>query len=148
MHTFEIYTDGACRNNPGPGGWGAVIKEGEQQYTLSGAELATTNNRMELLAVIKALNFIALGSKAIVTTDSKYVKDGITAWINNWKRNNWKAATGQPVKNQDLWVQLDNIVQQHMITWKWVKGHNGHIENELADQLARQAIDSLFVKGV
>lgn len=148
MPTFDIYTDGACRNNPGPGGWGALIKNADGEHKLSGAELNTTNNRMELLAVIKALEHLVKGSHANVTTDSKYVKDGISTWIHNWKRNNWKTAAGQPVKNKDLWLQLDAVVQQHIISWHWVKGHAGHFENELVDQLAREAIDALLIKGI
>jgi len=148
MQMFEVYTDGACRNNPGPGGWGVVVKYGDQKYVLSGGELLTTNNRMELIAVIKALDAISAGSNIVITTDSKYVKDGITSWINNWKINNWKTASGQAVKNKDLWMQLDNMVRQHVVAWKWVKGHSGHIENDLADQLARDAIDCVLAKGV
>jgi ribonuclease HI len=146
MQIFEVFTDGACSGNPGPGGWGALVRRGDTQYTLAGAELATTNNRMELMAVIKALDSIAdMAAVIVVTTDSRYVQDGISSWIKNWKINNWQTAARQPVKNRDLWMQLDSVVAQHNVTWKWVKGHSGHIENDLVDKLARDAIQSLLI---
>ena len=133
---IEIYTDGACSGNPGPGGWGAVILEDGKRNEISGGERATTNNRMEMMAVIKGLESIAGGSTVTVTTDSNYVKNGITQWIFNWIKNNWMTAAKKPVKNQDLWKQLWTLSQNHKVEWKWVKGHSGHPENERCDQLA------------
>lgn len=141
--TIEIYTDGACRGNPGPGGWGALLRSSGHEKKLSGAESLTTNNRMELTAAIKALEVLRRPSRVQLTTDSTYVRDGITRWLPNWKKRGWKTASGQPVKNQDLWISLDAACQRHQITWKWVRGHTGHPENELADRLANNAIDRM-----
>jgi len=139
----EIFTDGACKGNPGPGGWGAILRfKGTQKELFGGAE-DTTNNRMELLAVIKALQALTKPVGVIITTDSQYVKKGITEWITNWKRNGWKTAARKPVKNSDLWMQLDELVKQYPIEWKWVKGHSGHAENELADELANRGVEQL-----
>ena len=134
---YKIYTDGACSGNPGPGGWGVVIFDKDKnQKNLSGNEKNTTNNRMELMAPIMALNKIKKSSEIIIYTDSKYVKDGITEWIKKWKLNNWKSANKKPVKNKDLWIKLDNSCQKHKVTWKWVKAHVGNKYNNLADELA------------
>ncbi|AOU97515.1 ribonuclease HI [Acidihalobacter yilgarnensis] len=141
--TIEIYTDGACRGNPGPGGWGALLRMAERERHLSGAEPLSTNNRMELTAAIKALEALHRPCTVRLVTDSIYVRDGITRWLPGWKRKGWKTASGQPVKNQDLWVNLDAACQRHQITWEWVKGHSGHPENELADRLANEAIDRM-----
>ena len=137
-----IYTDGACRGNPGPGGWGAVIGFQDQQKTLNGYESETTNNRMELTAAIEALRALTRSCEIELNTDSKYVMQGINEWLNNWKRNGWKTAARKPVKNADLWQQLDNEVQRHEVAWRWVKGHSGIAGNEHADQLANAAIDA------
>lgn len=140
---IEIFTDGACRGNPGPGGWGVVIRrDGVEEY-LKGGEKQTTNNRMELTAVIKALQHIDNSDSLAITTDSQYVKLGITQWIINWKKRNWRTSTGQSVKNVDLWQKLDALVADFTIEWHWVRGHCGHRENEIADRLAREAIDGL-----
>jgi len=141
---IRIYTDGACRGNPGPGGWGAVLMHGDKIKKLYGGEPETTNNRMELTAVIKALECIK-GNKwpLEITSDAKYVLQGITEWIEGWKRKGWRNASKKPVMNVDLWQRLDELVQPFEITWHWVKGHSGHPENEMADQLANQGIDEL-----
>ena len=139
----EIFTDGACRGNPGPGGWGALLRFKGKERELYGGEAQTTNNRMELLAVIRALQALTRSAQVRITTDSQYVKNGITQWIHNWKRNGWKTAAKQPVKNDDLWRQLDELVAQHDVVWDWVKGHSGHPENETADRLANRGIDEL-----
>ena len=140
MSTIEIFTDGACSSNPGPGGWGALIRIGGAEKNLYGGEESTTNNRMELMAVIKALASLADSSLVAVTTDSQYVKKGITEWIVNWKRNGWKTSKRKPVKNSDLWRQLDGEVERHTVSWHWVKGHSGHRENEIADSLANRGM--------
>lgn len=140
MTTVEVFTDGACKGNPGPGGWGVLMRSNGHEKRLSGAESHTTNNRMELMAVIMALRALSKSCKVIMTTDSQYVKNGITQWIKNWKKNQWKTADKKPVKNVDLWQTLDELVQSHHIEWHWVRGHNGHPENEIADQLANEAI--------
>ena len=138
---YEIYTDGACSGNPGPGGWGAVILgEDKNQKNISGNEKDTTNNRMELMATIMALEEIRTNSEVIIYTDSKYVKNGITEWIKKWEKNGWKSANKKPVKNKDLWVKLDNLCKDNEIIWKWVKGHSNNKYNNLADVLATQAI--------
>ena len=137
----EVYADGACRGNPGPGGWGVVLREGGRERELHGYDPATTNNRMELTAVIRALEALAPGSSVRVYTDSQYVQKGITAWIHDWKRRGWRTADKQPVKNQDLWRRLDELAGAHHVEWHWVKGHAGHPENERADALANQGID-------
>tara|TARA_Y100001968_G_scaffold99803_1_gene89800 strand:- start:2804 stop:3250 length:447 start_codon:yes stop_codon:yes gene_type:complete len=139
---LNIYTDGACKGNPGIGGWGVILKYGNTEKEIKGFSKETTNNIMELTAVIKALESLSRSCNIIITTDSNYVKNGITDWINNWKKNGWKTAKKQPVKNKDLWVSLDKLVAKHSITWKWIKGHSGHPENERADQLANEAIIS------
>ncbi|MCW5588034.1 MAG: ribonuclease HI [Legionellales bacterium] len=147
MAKIEIFTDGACRGNPGPGGWGVLLRYGEHEKMLKGAELLTTNNRMELTAAIEGLRALNRASQAILTTDSQYVKNGITLWIANWKKNAWRTSQKKPVKNEDLWRLLDQLSQQHTVEWQWVKGHSGHAENELVDSLANQAIDELLAQG-
>jgi ribonuclease HI len=137
----EIYADGACRGNPGPGGWGAVLREGGRERELRGFEPATTNNRMELTAVIRALEALGPGARVRAYTDSQYVQKGISVWIHDWKRRGWRTADKKPVKNQDLWMRLDELARGHHVEWHWVKGHAGHPENERADALANQAID-------
>ena len=141
----NIYTDGACRGNPGPGGWGVLMRFGDNEKELWGGEHNTTNNRMELTAAIEGLKALKRGSLVTLTTDSKYVRNGITQWITNWKVKGWRTANKQQVKNQDLWQQLDELSQHHDITWHWVKGHSGHRENDLADELANRGIDELEV---
>jgi ribonuclease HI len=145
MKLVEIYTDGACKGNPGPGGWGAVIRSGSHEKLLSGGEPLTTNNRMEMLAAIKALEALKQPCRVILTTDSVYVRDGITKWIHGWQKNGWKTADRKPVKNAELWQELLAASARHEIDWRWVKGHNGHPENERADQLACDAATQ-FVK--
>lgn len=135
----EIFTDGACKGNPGPGGWGAVIRSGEHEKELSGGEPETTNNRMEMMAAIEALNALKRPCQVALTTDSVYVRDGITKWVHGWQRNGWKTANKKPVKNVELWQALVKAVQRHDIEWHWVKGHAGHPENERADVLASTA---------
>lgn len=139
----EMFTDGACRGNPGKGGWGVLLRYGDAEKTLYGGEWETTNNRMELTAVIRGLEALKKPCKVKITTDSKYVLGGITEWMPNWKRRNWKTANRKPVQNVDLWQNLDSLVSNHEIDWNWVKGHSGHEENELADQLANRGIDEL-----
>ena len=137
----EIFTDGACKGNPGPGGWGAILKYGDHIKELKGYSSETTNNIMELTAVIEALKSLTRPCNIILTTDSNYVKNGITDWIHNWKKKNWKTANKKPVKNKELWLTLDKLVIEHTIEWHWVRGHTGHPDNERADQLANEAID-------
>jgi ribonuclease HI len=139
----EIYTDGACRGNPGPGGWGAVLLAGGRRKTLHGGDPETTNNRMELTAAIEALSALKGRCDVVLHTDSKYVMDGIESWLPNWKRRGWKTAAKKPVKNQDLWQALDAAASRHAITWKWVKGHAGNAGNEAADALANRGIDEM-----
>jgi ribonuclease HI len=139
----EIFTDGACRGNPGPGGWGAILRYAGQEKELYGGERDTTNNRMELMAAIMALESLKRGCQVRLTTDSEYVKKGISEWMHAWKRRGWRTADKKPVKNKDLWLRLDAAVQQHDIEWHWVRGHSGHLENERADQLANRGIDEL-----
>jgi len=136
----EIFTDGACSGNPGPGGWGAILRAGGTEKELSGGDKATTNNRMEMMAVIQGLAALKVPSAVTLYTDSKYVMDGATKWIVNWKKNGWKTADKKPVKNDDLWKLLETEALRHDLTWRWVKGHDGHPENERADALARGAI--------
>jgi ribonuclease HI len=136
----DIFTDGACSGNPGPGGWGAVLRFGPHEKELYGYEAATTNNRMELMAAIKSLEALKRPSKVRITTDSNYVRDGITAWIHNWKKNGWRTADKKPVKNAELWRRLDELRGLHNVEWHWVRGHAGHPENERADELARRGI--------
>lgn len=140
----EIFTDGACRGNPGPGGWGALLRHNGVEKELHGGEADTTNNRMEMMAVIKALESLKRPCKLTITTDSQYVKNGITQWMKGWKANGWKTSNRKPVKNQDLWQRMDALLQQHQVEWHWVKGHSGHDENERVDQLANQGIDELI----
>ncbi|MDY0871397.1 ribonuclease HI [Dongia rigui] len=140
LKTVDVFTDGACSGNPGPGGWGAILRYGTTEKELSGGEPATTNNRMELMAAIAALEALKSAVNVRIHTDSQYVKNGITAWIHGWKKNGWKTADKKPVKNVDLWQRLDAALKGHKIEWIWVKGHAGHDENERADALARGAI--------
>jgi ribonuclease HI len=140
----EVFTDGACRGNPGPGGWGALLRYGGHEKELYGAERETTNNRMELMAAIVALESLKRPCELTVTTDSEYLRKGITEWIHSWKRRGWKTADRKPVKNQDLWQRLDAATHKHRIHWKWIRGHTGHEENERADQLANRAIDEML----
>ena len=143
MNKVEIFTDGACKGNPGPGGWGAILRYGTTEKEIYGASKNTTNNIMELTAVIESLKNLKKPCELIITTDSKYVKNGITEWIHNWKKNGWRTAAKKEVKNKELWIELDSLVQIHSITWDWVKGHSGHPENERADLLANVAIEEL-----
>lgn len=143
MKHVELYTDGACKGNPGPGGWGALLRFGDVERELCGGEPETTNNRMELIAAIEGLRALKQGCQVTLTTDSVYVRDGVTRWMANWKRNGWKTANKKPVKNQDLWQALDAQCQRHTIDWQWVKGHSGHPGNERADELANRGIDQL-----
>jgi ribonuclease HI len=136
----EIFTDGACSGNPGPGGWGAVLRYGSAEKELSGGEAGTTNNRMEMMAAIVALETLTRPSQIDLHTDSTYLRDGITKWIHGWKRNGWKTAARKPVKNVDLWQRLEKALERHEVSWHWVKGHAGHPENERADVLARAGI--------
>jgi len=138
--TIYIYSDGACKGNPGPGGWGALLVSSGHRKEISGGEPNTTNNRMEMTAVIRALESLKRPSTVEVHTDSQYVQKGISEWMSGWKRRNWHTADGKPVKNQDLWLQLDALSQLHRIEWKWVRGHAGHPENERADALANQGV--------
>lgn len=138
--TIYIYSDGACKGNPGAGGWGALLVTGGHRKEICGGEANTTNNRMEMTAVIRALESLKRPSTVEVHTDSQYVQKGISEWMAGWKRRNWRTADGKPVKNQDLWLQLDALSQLHRIEWKWVRGHNGHPENERADALANQGV--------
>ena len=143
----EIFSDGACRGNPGPGGWGALLRYKGHEKLLSGGEAHTTNNRMEMMAAIQALESLRRPCKVQVTTDSQYLHKGITEWLDGWKRRGWKTAAKQPVKNADLWERLDQALASHQVEWHWVRGHSGHPENERADQLATQAIDKLSKQG-
>lgn len=143
MKKVEIFTDGACSGNPGPGGWGAILRYGAHEKELSGAESATTNNRMELMAAIVALESLSSACEVDLYTDSNYLRHGITEWIHGWKRNGWRTADRKPVKNDDLWKRLDEAQRRHRMQWHWVKGHAGHPENERADALAREAIAML-----
>ena len=138
-----IYTDGACSGNPGPGGWAAILRSGKHEREISGGESSTTNNRMELMAAIRGLDALKKPSEVVIHTDSRYVMDGITRWLPRWKLNGWRTTTKKPVKNDDLWRQLDAAASRHKLSWKWVAGHSGHAENERADALARAAIASL-----
>ncbi len=142
----EIYTDGACKGNPGVGGWGAILRFGGTEKELFGGVADTTNNRMEMTAVIEALRALSRSCDAIVFTDSSYVQKGISEWIHGWKRNGWKTADKKPVKNADLWQTLDQLANEHKIEWRWVKGHAGHPENERADMLANRGVDSVLAK--
>lgn len=139
--TVSIYTDGACRGNPGPGGWGAILRYGDNERELYGYEPETTNNRMELTAAIVALETLKRPCDVVLTTDSEYVRKGITEWLSGWKARGWKTADKKPVKNQDLWGRLDQASARHRVRWDWIRGHSGHPENERADRLANRAID-------
>ena len=141
--TIELFTDGACKGNPGIGGWGALLRFGETEKRLHGGEKETTNNRMELMAVIQGLEALKEPCQVRITTDSKYVLQGMTEWLANWKRRNWQTASKKPVLNADLWRRLDSVAASHELEWHWVKGHSGHRENEIADQLANLGIDEL-----
>ena len=139
-----MFTDGACRGNPGKGGWGVLLRFGEAEKELYGGEVFTTNNQMELMAVIMGLEALKKPCRVVITTDSKYVLSGITEWMPNWKKRNWKTANKKPVLNAELWRRLDSLVSQYEVSWQWVKGHSGHPENEIADQLANRGIDELI----
>ena len=141
---IEIFTDGACKGNPGPGGWGVLLRLGEHEKRLYGGELDTTNNRMELLAAIRGLEALKRPASVVLTTDSQYVMKGVREWMPNWKKRGWKTASKQPVKNVDLWQQLDALVSQHEVEWRWVRGHTGHRENELADELANMGVQYIL----
>ncbi len=143
MKDVEIFTDGACRGNPGPGGWGVLMRYGGVEKTLYGGAPATTNNRMELQAAIEGLRALSEPCRVRLTTDSQYVRQGITNWLDGWKKKGWKTSAKKPVKNVDLWQALDAENQRHEVQWHWVKGHSGHRENEIADQLANRGIDEL-----
>lgn len=143
----EIFTDGSCKGNPGPGGWAALLKFKGHQKELSGAEPHTTNNRMEMTAAIMALEALKRPCRVRLMTDSEYLKKGITEWLQNWKKRNWLTSNKTPVKNEDLWRRLDQAANRHEVTWEWVKGHNGHLENELVDQLANSAIKKMSPKS-
>lgn len=145
-HTIEIFTDGACKGNPGPGGWGVLLRLGEHEKSLYGGELQTTNNRMELTAAIRGLEALKKPAQVLLTTDSEYVMKGIREWMPNWKKRGWKTASKQPVKNADLWMELDALVVQHQVEWRWVKGHSGHRENEIADELANLGVQNVLAK--
>jgi len=142
MKKIEVFSDGACKGNPGPGGWGALLRYGDIEKSLCGGEKNTTNNRMELMAAIEALKSLKEICEVDLTTDSQYVRKGITEWIHNWKKNGWKTSAKKPVKNADLWQALDEQVTKHNVNWHWIKGHSGHRENEIADELANQGIPS------
>lgn len=143
----EIFTDGACRGNPGPGGWAALMRYGGHERVIRGAEPATTNNRMELTAAIEALAALRRRSRVTLTTDSQYLRQGVQQWVHNWKRNGWRTSQKQPVKNRDLWERLDELQGRHEVDWRWVKGHSGHPENERVDQEANAAIDAMHAQA-
>ncbi len=153
VNEIQIYTDGACRGNPGPGGWGVLLRYNDNEKELFGAVVDTTNNRMELMAAIMGLetlneiNELTSPYKVLITTDSKYVKDGITEWLANWKQRGWKTAAKKPVKNEDLWRRLDAVAKIHQVSWEWVKGHSGHRENEIVDALANRGIDEMLANN-
>lgn len=148
QEVVDIFTDGACSGNPGPGGWGAILRVGSQEKELFGGEPGTTNNRMEMTAVIQALSALKRPVHARVHTDSQYVQKGISEWIHGWKKRGWKTADRQPVKNEDLWRELDRLASQHRLEWLWVRGHAGHEENERADALARRGVEQVRRGGV
>lgn len=140
---IDIFTDGACSGNPGPGGWGAILRSGRHEKEISGGEAATTNNRMEIMAAIRALQSLTKPSTVTIHTDSRYLLDGVTKWMKNWKANGWKTADKKPVKNNDLWLALEEAITPHHVSWRWVKGHSDHVENSRADELARAAIQTV-----
>jgi ribonuclease HI len=144
MDRVVVHTDGACRGNPGPGGWGAILASNGHEKELYGAERDTTNNRMELMAAIRAIEALKRPCDVTLTTDSEYLKKGITQWLEQWKRRGWKTADKKPVKNIDLWQRLEQAIDSHQLHWKWIRGHSGHPENERADQLANRAIDEML----
>jgi len=146
MKHVQVYTDGACSGNPGPGGWGALLVYGRQRKELSGAEPHTTNNRMELAAAIAGLRALKEPCRVTLTTDSQYLREGMARWLATWKRNGWMTVDKKPVKNQDLWQELDRLLERHQVTWNWVRGHADHPENELCDELARAAIRTLVAR--
>ena len=143
----EIFTDGACSGNPGPGGWGAILRVGDRERELSGGDPATTNNRMELMAAIQGLEALKRPCRVRLFTDSIYVRDGVTKWIHGWKKNGWRTADKKPVKNVELWQRLDAALKPHEVRWHWIKGHAGHAENERADELAREGVAMARLKG-
>lgn len=143
MKQIELFTDGACKGNPGPGGWGALLRYGDVEKKLCGGEANTTNNRMELMAAIEGLKALKESCQVNLTTDSQYVRQGITSWMHGWKKNGWKTSARKPVKNADLWRLLDEQVNRHNVQWFWVKGHSGHRENEIADELANKGIQTI-----
>jgi ribonuclease HI len=147
VSAVEIYTDGACRGNPGPGGWAALLLSGENEKILQGAEALTTNNRMELTAAVQALNALKRGCCVTLYTDSQYVRTGVSEWLPQWKMRGWKTAAKKPVKNQDLWQALDEAAAAHEVEWRWVRGHDGNPGNERVDQLANEAIDRMLKAG-
>ena len=147
MAIVEIFSDGACKGNPGVGGWGALLRMGDTEKELFGGEPNTTNNRMELTAVIESLTVLTRPCDVVVHTDSQYVQKGISEWIHGWKAKGWKTAAKQPVKNDDLWKRLDKLASQHKVDWRWVKGHAGHVENERADQLANRGVELALQNG-
>lgn len=147
MARVEIFTDGACKGNPGRGGWGALLRSGVHERELWGGESETTNNRMEMTAVIEALRALKGPSEVVLTTDSQYVRKGITEWITGWKRRGWLTAAKQPVKNVELWQAMDEVAARHSVEWRWVKGHSGHAENERVDALANRGIDELVARA-
>lgn len=144
MSEVEIFTDGACRGNPGPGGWGALLRSGDREKEIYGGDLDTTNNRMELTAAIRALEALKRPCRVALYTDSEYLRRGISEWLTKWKRNGWRTANRKPVKNEDLWRELDELSGRHEVIWRWVRGHAGHPENERADQLANRGIEQLL----
>ncbi len=144
MQRVEVFSDGACRGNPGPGGWGALLRFGEVEKELCGGEPETTNNRMELMAAIRALEALKRPCQVVITTDSQYVRKGMTEWLEGWKARNWRTAARKPVRNQDLWQRLDELVEQHQVEWHWVRGHTGHPGNERADMLANRGLDEML----
>ena len=147
MASVEIHTDGACRGNPGPGGWGAILRAGGAEKEIYGGETLTTNNRMELMAAIQALESLKRPCEVVLVTDSQYVRQGITQWLAQWKRRNWLTADKKPVKNVELWQRLEQAAAPHKVEWRWIKGHAGHIDNERADALANRAIDEMLARG-
>lgn len=147
MDSVEIHTDGACRGNPGPGGWGAILRAGANEKEIYGGETLTTNNRMELMAAIQALESLKRPCRVILVTDSQYVRQGITQWLAQWKRRNWLTTDKKPVKNVELWQRLEQAAARHQIDWRWIKGHAGHVDNERADALANRAVDEMLARN-